>query len=236
MAINICILAASRDKNADQDSFPLCLEDVKGSSVLEAIVSSTSVLPDSRYSYAFLKDDVKRFHLDKIANLLTPGCNSIEIPEASKGSGCSALYSTCHLDQESELLIVSANELVQVDFSEIIDFFLKNSCSAGTIVFSSVHPRYSYVRLDDAGFVIEASQKKPISKHATAGVFWFKKTKYFTDAAKKQIEKNADINGNFYVAPAFNELILDGKVVGAFSISNSQYTPLKDMDQLNRLN
>ena len=46
--------------------------------------------------------------------------------------------------------------------------------SAGTVIFKSVHPRWSYVKLDSKKNVVEAAEKVPISNNATAGTYFFK--------------------------------------------------------------
>ncbi|HDL7925103.1 TPA: hypothetical protein PXQ85_004171 [Yersinia enterocolitica] len=75
--------------------------------------------------------------------------------------------------------------------------------------------------------MIEAAQQKPISQNATAGVFWFARTHDFAEAAKNLIRKNASVNGKFYVAPTFNELILKQMKVGTIDLNVDDYKLLK---------
>lgn len=71
--------------------------------------------------------------------------------------------------------------------------------------------------------MIEAAEKRPISRNATAGFYYFKKAKFFFDAAQRMIMKNASVNGSFFVCPAFNEMILQQHVIGAYRIDKDQY-------------
>lgn len=224
--LNILILAANRDDPLDMASYPTCLEEIDGVSLLEGIITKTSGLANINYSYAFLKDDMERFHMHQICELLTPGCLTVKILKSCQGAACTALYSACQLAQDSELLILSANELVNIDYHEVLSSFRSRELDAGTITFSSVHPRYSYVRLDNE-LVVEAAQFRPISKEATVGIFWFKSTNLFVEAVKKQIIKDSGSLEQYYVAPCLNELILDQCKVGAFKISNSDYVQFK---------
>ena len=43
------------------------------------------------------------------------------------------------------------------------------------------------------------------------------------DAAERMIMKNASVNGSFYICPAFNEMILQQKVIGTYRIDKDQY-------------
>ena len=98
---------------------------------------------------------------------------------------------------------------------------------AGTVVFPSIHPRYSYARLDEDDLVIEVAEKRPISKNATVGFYWFHHGMDFVKAAKAQIQKDGSVGGNYYVSPTLNELILEGKRVGSFRVRGSDFHPLK---------
>jgi hypothetical protein len=102
------------------------------------------------------------------------------------------------------------------------------------VIFPSVHPRYSYVRLDDQGFVTEAAQKNPISHHATTGIFWYRRTGDFRAAVESMIRKDAHVKNHFYVCLAFNEMLLEQAKVGVIQIEPSQYFPIKTEQQLHR--
>ncbi|HEI6851944.1 TPA: glycosyltransferase family 2 protein [Yersinia enterocolitica] len=228
MGVNILILAAGQSSSESrEDSYPLCLTETDGMSLIERIVLNTKKIPDSKYCFALLDKDAEKFHLDKVVKLLVKDSTVIKIPEYTKGSACTALLAASQLNQQDELLIISANELVNIDFSNVLNDFNLRKLDGGTLIFKSVHPRYSYVNLNTDRIVIEAAQQKPISQNATAGVFWFARTHDFAEAAKNLIRKNASVNGKFYVAPTFNELILKQMKVGTINLNVDDYKLLK---------
>jgi hypothetical protein len=233
MKTNILILAAGQQEfEANDGSYPISLTEFDGKSLLERIVDNTRNIPDCQYSFAILEKDAERFHLEKVAKLLAPGAKVFRIPVSTKGSACTALLAASQLEDEDGLLIVSANELVEIDLTETTKEFKQRKLNAGTVVFRSVQPRYSYVRLNGEGHVTEAAQQNPISQHATAGIFWFETVKSFVDAAKDSIRKNASVGGKFFVAPTFNELILKNARIGVREIDIEKYRPLKTVRQI----
>ncbi|NMZ69249.1 hypothetical protein SAMN05216370_0477 [Pseudomonas peli] len=233
MSINILILAAGPVEFENHDGgYPLCLTEVDGAPLLERVIESTRQVQDSRYVYAFLEKDLEHFHLDQIAQLITPDASIARIPACTQGSACTALLAASGLDGDAELLVISANELVDVNLAEVLVDFRARNLDGGTITFRSVHPRYSYVRLDDQGLVIEAAQQNPISQSATVGVFWFSRTHEFVDAVKGMIRKSASSDGKFYVAPAYNEMVLRQKRIGVFQVDKGKYHPVKTERQL----
>jgi len=175
--------------------------------------------------------DIDRFHLDGVATLLCQDPKIVAIADSTKGSACTALFAVCQLPQNDPLLIVSANEFVDLDLAEVVSDFVARDLDGGALIFRSVHPRYSYVRLDNDGLVTEAAQRNPISKDATAGIFWFGTAGLFCSAAMSMIRKGCSVDGQYYLAPVFNELILEGNRVGVFPLGNADYHLLKTVSQ-----
>lgn len=230
--LNILILAAGKAQSKEREGdYPLCLTETDGVSVIEKILAKTVGLENASYTFAIQDADAHRFHLEKVMALLVPGSRVVRIPESTMGSACTALLAACQLSPENELLIVSANEIVNVDFNDVLKKFRQQQFEAGTVTFRSIHPRYSYVRLDTEGCVTEVAQQNPISHHATAGIFWYRRTDDFIDAAKNVIRKDAMVSGQFFVAPVFNELILKQQRIGVHEIGSDCYIPLKTESQ-----
>ena len=114
----------------------------------------------------------------------------------------------------------------------IVAGFERRGLDAGVVVFEGVHPRWSYVRVDDAGFVIEASEKRPISRLATAGAYWFARGADFVECAMAMITKDAHVGGLFYVCPTLNEMVLRNRLVGIHRIERTAYLSLHDPQAL----
>jgi dTDP-glucose pyrophosphorylase len=130
------------------------------------------------------------------------------------------------IDNDDELLIANADQILAFDLSSILQRFRARALDAGTVVFDSVHPRWSFVKTDADDMVIEAAEKRPISRDATAGVYYFRKGRFFVEAAKAMILKDASMNGGFFVCPSLNELILGQKRVGVERIKREEYISL----------
>jgi hypothetical protein len=229
MSLSILILAAGPDETLTDS--PVYFAEFGGKTLLELFYEKYTVVEPTDIALCCLKSDIQRFHLDRVIKLLSPKTNIIEIEKVNGGSGCTALYGACQLPQQNGLLMVSANEFVNVALGPALDDFRERQLDGGTFTFQSTNPRYSFVKTDKDGRVIEVAQKNPISTSATAGLFWYARTEYFVEAAKQMIIKNARIDGRFFIAPAFNEMILKNKHVGETQISRSDYWPLKTAAQ-----
>lgn len=231
--INILVLAAGHiGFETENGGYPICLSEMEGVSLCERIVANAARIPNASFTFALRDEDVERFHLDKVVGLLAPNSKVVRVTNGTRGSACTALLAASMVDANSELLVISANELVDMDLAEVVEGFRKRNLDAGTLTFNSVHPRYSYVKLNDAGMVTEAAQQNPISRNATAGIFWFASAGAFVEAIKNLIRKDQNVHGDFYIAPAFNELVLRQGRVGVTALDTKRYHPLKTERQL----
>ncbi len=212
--------------------YPLSLTEIGGKPLIEHIVNKLEDLEPIKTTFCFLDGEVRKFHLDNIVSILSPTAVVLRVTEKTLGAACTALLAASCLDNEDELLIIAANELVDIDYSVVVKDFRSRKLDAGAVCFQSVHPRYSYVRLDKNERVIEASEKNPISRYATTGFYWFAKGYDFVLGTKNMIKKNAHVDNLFYICPVFNELILSQKDVGISAIDASRYHPLKSDRQV----
>jgi dTDP-glucose pyrophosphorylase len=230
--VNILILAAGPDQSTPDGGYPLCLTEYNSVPLIQYVLTTADRLGPRNVIAMFREQDRSKYHLDSVVSLVAKNSTILAIREPTQGAACTALLAIKHIDNDEELLILNGNELLDTDFRPIVAAFRDRQLDAGVVVFQSVHPRYSYVRLDDRGFVIEASEKNPISNHATVGFYWFRRGADFVRAAKSLIRKDAHVNGHFYICPTFNELILASKSIGVFPVSSKAYHPLKDERQL----
>lgn len=141
----------------------------------------------------------------------------IELPYITEGSVCSALKAENMINNDEPLVVASCDQLVDIDIDEFID---ASWFSDGALLtFPSKRKHCSYVKLNKDGFAVEVAEKKVISSHANIGLYFFKRGRYFVDAAKEMIEDNFRVNNEFYNAPVYNWMIKKGLKVTIHEIS-----------------
>jgi dTDP-glucose pyrophosphorylase len=95
---------------------------------------------------------------------------------------------------------------------------MADEIDGGILSFTSTHPKWSFAKLDEDGYVSEVAEKKPISNIATVGIYYWSKGSDYVRYGEQMIEKNIRINNEFYVCPIYNEAIDDGKKIKTFQI------------------
>jgi len=230
--MNVLILAAGPFDVEDQP-YPFYLTEFGSKSLIEHILEASAALNPKAIILAAQEAEVTRFHLGNIASIVTSAATVLPVKGETKGAACTALLAARDVDNDDELLIISANEWVSLPYHEPIDDFRNRRIDAGTLVFRSLHPRYSYVRIE-GDRVVEAAEKSPISPNACAGFYWFRRGRDFISGAKEMIRKDAHVDNQFFVAPVFNELILKQQHVSVYRLDAAYYHPIKNERQIDQ--
>jgi len=226
--MNIVIPMAGKDERFQQYGFPFPkpVVEIDGRPLIEHAFDCLRMTPQANFTFVIRKEDDMRFYLRDVLRLLDPECDIIPIDGETAGAACTVMLAVEQIDNDDELVIANGDQLLHFDLNAVIEDFRARDLDAGTVVFDSVHPRWSFVKTDDDGIVIEAAEKRPISRNATAGVYYFRKGSDFVAAAKAMIMKKASVNGGYFVCPTFNELILNQKKIGIHQIEREDYTSL----------
>ncbi|HHQ2716933.1 TPA: glycosyltransferase family 2 protein [Pseudomonas aeruginosa] len=233
--LNIILLAGGKaaiDAQRNTGEYPDFLTEHGSTTLLETLINKCADLNPKKIICLFSSADTTKYHLRNLVSQLSPVASVIPVHDKTMGAACTALLASGEVDNDEELLIMGSNEYLDVSLETIVSNFRAVDAKAGVVTFNSIHPRYSFVRLDDRGDVIESTEKNPISKNAIAGTFWFKRGKHFVSAAKNLIRKDTKVDESFYIAPALNELVLSGLRIASYKIDAEQYHPLKSPTQI----
>ncbi|MBU1261333.1 MAG: glycosyltransferase family 2 protein [Planctomycetes bacterium] len=211
--------------NTEEYIFPKPLIEINGEPMIEiAIENYKKIKLSKNFIFIVSSEHCSKYHLDDILYLLTDRkCIVIKLANETAGAACSALMAVDYINNKEELIIANSDQIIDDEIETIINSFRLKKVDAGVVCFDSVHPRWSFVRLDKNNKIIEAAEKKPLSKNAIAGFYYFKEGKLFVEAAMKSILKARHVNGIYYVAPVLNELVLENKNLEIYKIMNDKY-------------
>lgn len=206
--------------------FPKPLIEIGSMTMIERVIRNLSACStDVAFTFIVSQSDCDRYHIDRTLSLLTGDtCNVVRISRETSGSACSALLAIDHISVDEPLLIANSDQIFDDDLSKILSSF--NAADGGVVTFTSVHPRWSYARVDSNNNVVEVAEKKPVSRHAIAGLYYFSKGADFIASAKEMISKDENVDGKYFVAPCFNQMILRGKRVINAEVSVERYHTL----------
>lgn len=221
--MNIIIPIAGSNKTANETEYIKSLQEIERKTILQYVFESLHSVKAEHFIVVLKRADAAKYHLDDIARLLRPRTEIVMAESETLGAACTCMLAVDKLDMEEPLLITGSDQILLTPPEKILADFQEHGYDGGVAIFDDIHPRWSYVKLDEKAHVTEAAEKRPISRNAVAGFYYYKKARYFFDAAKEMIRKNANVNGSFFICPAFNEMVLKQQTIGTYRIEKEQY-------------
>ena len=215
--------------------YPKPLIEIQGKTIIQRNLDSFLACgEDIHFIFVLLENDVRKFHLDKVLKLLVEGhkVTTIVLSEPTQGAVCTALLASKLIDSDEELIISNSDHVLDEGVDESLDYFRAKNSDAGCICFESVHPKWSFAKLGEDSRVVETAEKVPISKMAIAGFYYYKHGSSFVSSAMQTIRKDAQLDGKFFLSSTFNEMILKGKHISAFTIPSSSYHNFYDVSAI----
>jgi dTDP-glucose pyrophosphorylase len=194
---------------------PKPLIDILGKPMIQLVVENINI--NGNYIYIAQKEHYYKHNLEHLLNKITPNCKIICVDGITEGAACTTLIAKKHINNENPLLIVNSDQFIvwkSTDFIQSIDI-----CDGSILTFNcSNDPKLSYVKLDDNKHVIEIKEKQPISNKATVGVYYWSLGSEYVRYAESMIAQNKRTNGEFYVAPVYQEALDDKKIIKTYDV------------------
>jgi dTDP-glucose pyrophosphorylase len=209
--------AGSRFRDAGY-TFPKPLIEVRGKPMIQVVVENINI--DANYIFIVQKNEREKYNLDTLLNLIAPNCTIVEVDGITEGAACTALLSKEFINNDNPLFFANSDQFVEWSSSEFLYNMQESDVDGGIVSFRSTHPKWSFAKVDENGFVTEVAEKNPISDIATVGFYYWKHGSDFVRYAEEMIQKNIRVNNEFYVCPVFNQAIEDSKKIKTFDIDN----------------
>jgi len=192
-------------------TFPKPLIEVHGKPMIQVVVENLNI--EANYIFIVQKDHYEKYNLKYLLNLIAPNCKIVQVEGITEGAACTTLLAKEFIDNDAPLVMANSDQFVEWNSNECMYAFNADAIDGGILTFKATHPKWSYAKIGEDGFVSEVAEKKPISDNATVGVYFWKKGSDYVKYAEQMIANNIRTNNEFYVCPVFNEAIADGKKV-----------------------
>jgi len=196
-------------------AFPKPLIEVNGKPMIQVVVENIGI--EANYIFVVQKEHREKYNLDTLLKMIAKNCSIIEVDELTEGAACTALLAKDFINNDEPLFFANSDQFVEWDSCEFMYKMQETNSDGGIVVFDSIHPKWSFAKINDSGIVTEVAEKNPISNHATVGYYYWKKGSDFVKYAEQMIEKDIRVNNEFYVCPVFNQAIEDKKEVRVFN-------------------
>jgi NDP-sugar pyrophosphorylase family protein len=194
-------------------TFPKPLLEIGNKSMIELVVQNLAAPAPVEFTFVCRKEHLSQFYLGDMLQLLAPGCRIIALENETAGALCSVLLAVDHLKPDEEVMVANGDQFITTSLKPFYDQCRQPGVDGCILTFTATHPRWSFAKTDERGNVTAVAEKRPISKQATAGLYYFRRARDLVEASERMILKGLTTSGQFFVCPVYNELILAGKTV-----------------------
>jgi HAD superfamily hydrolase (TIGR01509 family) len=208
--------AGSRFSNAGY-SFPKPLIQVGDKPMIQVVIENLNI--DANYIFLVRTEQYEKYNLKSLLNIITPNCKIILVDKLTEGACSTTLLAENYINNDSPLLIANSDQFIEWSSGEFYHSINSVGIDGSILIFNNNHPKWSYVKSDQYGNVIELKEKEVISNDATVGIYYWSKGSDYVKYSHQMIDKNLRVNGEFYVAPVYNEAISDNKIIKTYKIN-----------------
>ena len=188
---------------------PKYMIEAKGKTLFEwSMISLEGYKEDvAQYIFIAMKDetcDVEAFINHQCEKLGLKEYHVILLDYLTDGQATTAMMAKQYWNPEHALLIYNIDTYVEA--GEMNSAELRGD---GFIpCFQAEGEHWSFVRLDEAGKVVEIKEKKRISNYCTLGAYYFKTCKLYQNLYEEYYSQTRElVNGEKYVAPLYDYLL-----------------------------
>ncbi len=183
--------------------------------MIQAVVDNINI--KANYIFLCQKEHIERYNLNHLLTLISPGCKVVSVNGVTAGAASTLLLASQYINNDSPLLIANSDQIVEWNSSDFMYNMSNKDADGGILTFKATHPKWSYVRIE-SGSVTQVAEKQPISDDANVGIYYFKHGKDCVKAIEDMISQNIRTNGEFYIAPCYNEMIKERKRILPYQV------------------
>ncbi|WP_058088115.1 glycosyltransferase family 2 protein [Aquabacterium parvum] len=188
--------------------------------MIEAVVRNLRPSIPHKFIFIVQAAHAQAYGLRDFLTSISNGGELIEIDGLTEGAACTVLKAQSLIDNDQPLMIANSDQYIDCDINAYLASMKNGDLDGIIMTMWADDPKWSFVDLNEANFVTRVVEKEVISNEATVGVYNFLRGSDFVQAAKDMILRDERVNGEFYVAPAYNSLIRNGKMIGIHNIGS----------------
>ncbi|TXN75965.1 NTP transferase domain-containing protein [Methylobacterium sp. WL18] len=217
--LNIVIPMAGRGSRFASVGYaqPKPLIPLHGIPMIKVVIDNLRPSRPHRFIFICQGDHVRSYGLAAKLASWAPGSALVEIESVTEGAACTVLLAEDYITSDS-LMIANSDQYIDYSIDSYLEYGDAKSLDGLIMTMTADDPKWSFVGLGDDGCVTRVVEKQVISNEATVGIYNFRNGKDFVTAARRMIAADKRVNGEFYVAPVYEELIEAGSDIGIVNI------------------
>lgn len=197
------------------DPKPLIL--VLGKPMIAWVIAYLRPSQEHRFIFICQADHLDHYPLRQLLEKEAPGCIIIEVSEVTQGAACTVLLAKQYIDNDNPLMIANCDQFIDIKIDDYLSA-MHSSVDGLIMTMTERDAKWSYVGFNEFGQIARVVEKEVVSDEATVGIYNYQRGSDFVRAAQGMIDQDLRVNNEFYVAPAYNQMIAIGKKIVHFNV------------------
>lgn len=197
---------------------PKPLLPVHGVPMIELVVGNLTPSAPARFVFICRREHLDQYGFGAALRQAAPGCELVAIDAVTEGAACTVMLAEAVVDPDDVLVIANSDQWVDHDIDTHLARLRSERLDGLIMTMTAEDPKWSFVELDGEQRVTNVVEKEVVSTEATVGIYTFARAREFFAGARAMIAAEKRVNGEFYVAPVYNELIAQGARIGIDNI------------------
>lgn len=175
---------------------------------------------------------------------IKPNANIVEIPNHKKGPVYAVSLIEDLIEEDEEVIVNYCDFGTYWDYKDFLKHTRDRDADGAIPSYKRFHPHmlgstnYAFMR-DDDQWMLEIKEKEPFTdnrmdEYASNGTYYFKKGSYVKKYFQELMDKDINLNGEYYVSLIYNLLVEDGLKVSIYDIQHMlQWGTPSDVEEYN---
>ena len=215
---------------------------VDGKSIIEHVCD---LFPDEdKFTFICNSKHLAETNMKKVLQSIKPSANLVEIPNHKKGPVYAVSLVEELLEDDEEVIINYCDFGTYWDYEDFLKHTRDRDADGAIPSYKEFHPHmlgstnYAFMR-DKNQWMLEIKEKEPftdnrMNEYASNGTYYFKKGSYVKKYFKKLMDKDINLQGEYYVSLIYNLLVEDGLKVSIYKIQHMlQWGTPQDVEEYN---
>ncbi|WP_454866682.1 glycosyltransferase family 2 protein [Pseudomonas umsongensis] len=188
--------------------------------MIKVVIDNLTPACEHRFIFICQAAHVEAYGLKNKLEAWAPGCAIVELNGLTEGAACTVYAAKELIDSDDPVMIANSDQYVDIDINDYLNTMQEQNADGLIMCMKADDPKWSFVGFADDGRINRVVEKEVISDEATVGIYNFRSGRQLLAAIESMFSKDLRVNGEFYVAPAYNEMFEDDARVIHFNIGS----------------
>lgn len=181
-----------------------------GRRMIELVVDNLRPSRPHRFTFVVRAEHRAGGRLDATLRAVAGECRVLEVPQVTQGAAETVSLAVQELPQDSPVMIANCDQYVDLSIDDYLRAGNLHGRDGFLMTMTADDPKWSFAAVDGDGWVTRVVEKEVISREATVGIYNFARVGDFLRGYRSMVRAHRRTNGEFYVAPVYNELVETG--------------------------